>query len=538
LDFPKGKAPLIFTPGKPEINSISFNPFYIMQGISPQMHIDYLKDIFTASFSFYGPMPYILEKCLHNVYLKRGWNLSMGYHPYLANTKSETHLFDSEYVGKQYSHIEHKYVFPTMQDLKNEIESYVKEMGYEGELPANIKTAILARLESLCVGAKGFMFNTSNAPDFTSLLNKNVVFELEGLADDSDKAFIVGIVIIYLTEYRMYEKEISSDYQSSLKHLLVIEEAHRLLKNISTEKISEDSGNPKGKAVEHFTNMVAEMRSYGQGVIISEQIPSKIASDVIKNSSNKIIHRIVARDDQEIIANMIGMENKDTVFLDDQLKGRALCHSEGMRLPISVAFPKVTEIDRKDGELRRQAMEQNNQNFYILKSLLLPCLSEIDTEIPKLLNTFLSFNESNIIASIKNIKKDAESKVKLDSPRLLRENQYDKAIAAILAELSIKYLFAGIYYVEKLPENLFAKIEDAILNPYDEPIAALRNAFIEIDNKSDMVVHIVSELALSYGYSHQDKEIDLNKLVKSYFIKVDEETVFKIIFRIQERMEY
>lgn len=67
-----------------------------------------------------------------------------------------------------------------------------------------------------------------------------------------------------------------------MQHLLVIEEAHRLLKNIGTERASENMGNPKGKAVEHFTNMIAEMRSYGQGVIIAEQIPTKLASDVIK----------------------------------------------------------------------------------------------------------------------------------------------------------------------------------------------------------------------------------------------------------------
>ena len=64
-----------------------------------------------------------------------------------------------------------------------------------------------------------------------------------------------------------------------------------------------------GKAVEHFTNMLAEMRSYGQGVIVAEQIPSKISPDVIKNSSNKIIHRIVSKDDQEIIANTVGLSS-------------------------------------------------------------------------------------------------------------------------------------------------------------------------------------------------------------------------------------
>ena len=65
----------VYTLGKPEINCLQMNPFYILPGISPQMHIDFLKDLFNASFSFYGPMPYILEKCLQNIYIKKGWNL-------------------------------------------------------------------------------------------------------------------------------------------------------------------------------------------------------------------------------------------------------------------------------------------------------------------------------------------------------------------------------------------------------------------------------------------------------------------------------
>ena len=61
------------------------------------------------------------------------------------------------------------------------------------------------------------------------------------------------------------------------------------------------------------------MRSYGQGVIVAEQIPAKLAPDVIKNSSNKIIHRVVAKDDQDIIANTIGVYPEDAIYLGQSL---------------------------------------------------------------------------------------------------------------------------------------------------------------------------------------------------------------------------
>jgi hypothetical protein len=519
----KKKNLLIYTVGRPEINSISFNPFYIMEGISPQLHIDFLKDLFNASFSFYGPMPYILEKCLHEIYRKRGFNLKVSSHPYLKKENNES----------AYNNDEHKYIFPTMQDLKYEIESYVKSMGYEGEFKANIKTAILARIESLCVGAKGFMLNTNKIPNFSSLINKNVIFELEGLADDSDKAFIVGIFIIFLTEYRRHEKEISTEYKNKLKHLLVIEEAHRLLKNISVEKTNEDIGNPKGKAVEHFTNMIAEMRSYGQGVIISEQIPSKIMPDVIKNSSNKIIHRIVARDDQSIIGNMIGMEDRDTIFIGDQIKGRALCHNEGMRLPISVAMPFMKEIDRKDGEIQLTAEE--GQEKQILKSLLKSCLIELDSDIIRFLNTLLTYNVGNIEKSISVIKSKGMDTVKKHSPILLREKLYDETFAEIISECLIKHLFSGIYNSEKIPKNFTNKIKNGIHKPSDNSFDEICKLFKEIDDGNNMVIHIVSELVICFKYNNLDKNIILNKLIRSYFLIVDEGTIKKILDEIQER---
>ena len=376
LKLKEDKELEVYTLGVPEINCLSLNPFYIIPGISPQMHIDYLMDLFNASFSFYVPMPHILEKCLHNIYANNGWNLSLGFHPYLVNTKSVVNRYDAEYIKERYKRKEHHYLFPTMMDLLKEVENHVEKMGYEGELRANIKTAIIARLESLCVGAKGFMLNTNEFPVFSDLPSRNVIFELEGLADDVDKAFLVGLLIICLREHRMIEEEASlsaSEQNTELKHLLVVEEAHRLLKNISTERTSEYIGNPKGKAIEHFANMIAEMRSFGQGVLVSEQIPTKIAPDVIKNSSNKIIHRIDARDDQLVIANMIGMNDADAVFLGDQVEGRALTHVEGKRLPVSVAVTKVTEkIPRSDDILRQNNLDRKEQ--LVVKSMVYPCL--------------------------------------------------------------------------------------------------------------------------------------------------------------------
>lgn len=86
----------IYTFGRPEINALRINPFYILPGVSPQQHIDLLKDLFSASFALYGPMPYILEKCLHNIYTKKGWNLTLGFHPQLVSGLSTDQIFNAD----------------------------------------------------------------------------------------------------------------------------------------------------------------------------------------------------------------------------------------------------------------------------------------------------------------------------------------------------------------------------------------------------------------------------------------------------------
>ncbi|WVU41660.1 hypothetical protein V3433_09000 [Fusobacterium polymorphum] len=96
------------------------------------------------------------------------------------------------------------------------------------------------------------------------------------------------------------------------------------------------------------------MRSYGQGVIVAEQIPSKLAPDVIKNSSNKIIHRIVAFDDQQAIANTIGVSTEDAIYLGNHKTGYALCHKEGMIQPVIVKIQEITKKNISDTKLYKK----------------------------------------------------------------------------------------------------------------------------------------------------------------------------------------
>lgn len=506
----------IYTLGRPELNCISLNPFYIQNGISPQKHIDLLKDLFNASFSFYGPMPYILEKCLHNIYKNRGWNLTLGYHPYLVNNSNMQDFFDAGFTDQKYEVKSHKFLFPTMQDLKDEVDRYVEqEMNYEGEVAGNIKTAIKARLDSLCSGAKGFMFNTHEYLNMEQLLNSKAVFELEGLADDADKAFAVGLLIIFVNEYRQKCGKRKPD-ESPLAHLLVIEEAHRLLKNTATENTSEDMGNPKGKAVEHFANMIAEMRSYGQGVIVAEQIPSKLTPDVIKNSSNKIVQRLVAIDDQNIMANTIGIVSDDAMQLGTLSTGKSLCHKEGMYKPVKVDIIPISGIMVTDEMLYTGEAEDRVKRINI--SLMREAVGNSKEELTvKVLNSLLMQNEEEVSKSIDKYRKELRKTYLKSGIAFIGGGQEREIQSIIIAESILQLFMRGIYRVKEIVSDAMEMaLYDVIKKPTQDNIVKFREYLRESygDDPQYKGRFIVSMLVTDQ-YS---ENVDLSKTIDNYFI--------------------
>lgn len=525
----------VYTLGKPEINAPKINPFYIIPGVSPQVHIDYLKDLFNASFSFYGPMPYILEKCLHSVYRNKGWDLTLGYHPLLANSNSPTDFFSIEHTKDRYSFASHKFLFPTMQELKDEIARYIdEELKYDGEVAGNVKTAIKVRLENLCIGAKGYTFNTTDYLDLEKLLEKNAVFELEGLADDSDKAFSVGLLVIFINEYRQVQKEIEGNKRIGLQHLLVIEEAHRLLKNVDIERATETVGNPKGKAVEHFTNMIAEMRSYGQGVIVAEQIPTKLAPDVIKNSSTKIVQRIVSADDQQAIANTIGISEKDAIQLGFLESGYAYCHKEGMVLPAPVHIQSTyADSDSNEQELDvfvsdEQLYNSNENRFDEINLSVIRSVFGGDIYIKEkviaFLNTLLCEDTEKCEMSCDAFLKLVKSEINKRGVQLTLNNDSSRIVSRLLAECILTMMVRGIYCTSVLPDDDFVKLLEKILYaPNDNDFKDIKGKLQELYAK-DLPKYAKTNVAALIRRT-VSKDTDIEGTIRRYFVHVSDQTV-------------
>ncbi len=75
--------------------------------------------------------------------------------------------------------------------------------------------------------------------------------------------------------------------------------------------------------------MLSEVRAYGEGFLIAEQIPTKLAPDVIKNTALKIMHRVVANDDREVMGGAMNLSMEQLRHVVALKKGEAVVHGGG-----------------------------------------------------------------------------------------------------------------------------------------------------------------------------------------------------------------
>ena len=212
----------VFTLRRETVSPFRINPFEFSRGCELLTHIDAIKAVFNAAFPMYASMPYILEEAIIEIYRDKGWDLATTTNRYLDDLNSEE-FFD--YI-------------PTLQDLYDKIEPIVQRKAYAQEQTMNIQAALMACLYSLLTGSKGLMLNTVRSTPLAELLKQPVVLELKNIGDDDEKCFIMGLILSSIYQHL----ENNGSIGISLKHVLLIEEAHRLLRR-TPEFVSPEIGN-------------------------------------------------------------------------------------------------------------------------------------------------------------------------------------------------------------------------------------------------------------------------------------------------------
>lgn len=284
LKLPEFKDVKVFTVGD-RLSPITYNPFYIQHGVSFDTHLNCLNSIFRMALSSCPTCDQIVKKCIPKIYKKRGWDDKTGSHPALK-TKED------------YLKTEHKYYFPTINDLIDEVMLDMKDSEWDGDGKARIKGLFESSLRALQSGPMGRIFNTYDFYSFDSLFNEQAVLEFKFGRGSEECALVMYVILALANEYLVANRP----NNTTLRHFTVIEEAHNLIdNNIQKGQIGEYKSNPKGEVAKACEDMLAEWRKYGEGLCIIEQAPTKISEYVIKNAHTKIVHELDAKDEAELM---------------------------------------------------------------------------------------------------------------------------------------------------------------------------------------------------------------------------------------------
>lgn len=270
-------------------------------------------------------MPQLLEEAMYRCYELKGWDIDS------SRLKNGTDAFDGS--GQ---------AFPILSELLEVLKVVVEEKHFGPELRQNYEGSLVSRISNLTVGSKGAMLDTRLSYNFDLLLDRKVIFEMEELRSSEDKSLMMGFVLSRLTTAikNRHKKD------KNFRHLTLVEEAHRLLSKVEFG----DSGSKKA-AVEMFTDMLAEVRKYGEGLVIVDQIPNKMAVEVLKNTNTKIIHRIFAKDDKETVGDTMMMDDNQKKFLSDLGVGEAIVFSENTDKPVHIKVDMKQGADTSNNEI-------------------------------------------------------------------------------------------------------------------------------------------------------------------------------------------
>ena len=324
---------------------LRINPFSFPTGVHVLEHIDRLTEIFNVCWPMYSAMPAVLKKAMLDAYESCGWDLRLS-----VNRLSQ---------GED--------VYPSFLDLFLSLEKVITESAYSEEVKSNYSGALLTRVESLTNGLNGEIFSVNELSNMV-LFDENCIIDLSRVGSQETKSLIMGILIMRLSEYRITG---ANTPNSALKHLTVLEEAHNILKRVSTEQ-SQEGSNMAGKSVEMITNAIAEMRTYGEGFVIVDQSPTSVDKAAIKNTNTKIVMRLPDEDDRKVSGKAAGMNDKQIDEIAKLPTGVAVVYQNDWVSPVLCKIDRMENSRVIFNEQKDSILELNSENDinYIIEFLL------------------------------------------------------------------------------------------------------------------------------------------------------------------------
>ena len=291
----------VFTPGKNFISPFVFNPFVPPKNVKLETYKSTLKTAFAAAVSMSTPLDKIFEESINNCYSDFRW--------------LDTYTVDDK--GQTFN----------ISDFIKCFQNTFDEIGYTGDAK-NIGRAGVVRLNSL-----SNLFDNYFSIPIQDLLEKPTIIELAAIENSDQKALIISLLLLSILAY------VNSNYvgEGGLKNVILLEEAHILLD--AESNASHGDANPSAIAQGLVKRMLAEIRSYGVGIVIADQSPRKVSTDVVALTDMKMVFRLVEATDKQIVADSMNMSEAQIQRMSRLKPGEAFLFFNRLDEPEEVITP-------------------------------------------------------------------------------------------------------------------------------------------------------------------------------------------------------
>lgn len=260
----------VITLGNERIAPLRLNPLEPPPGVPSELHQSAALAALKLALPLGVPLPQLLSTALDLTFQAAGW-------------RDETTIEDG-------------IAPPTLRDLRRHFDVAFRLLGHRGQ-GRDIGPAFQARIDSLLRGYMGKMLDTQYSVGIEAMLNQPTIVEMNDIQDADERSLVAALI---LSRVRAFAKRRGSS--ATLRHVTVIEEAHRLLAKANLGRTSPDSGdNTRADSVAAFCEAIGEMRSVGEGFILSSQSPEALASAAVANTGTRIVHRMESSKDRDSV---------------------------------------------------------------------------------------------------------------------------------------------------------------------------------------------------------------------------------------------
>ncbi len=257
---------------------LALNLFDHPDHVTPETHVSQIAALFDATLDMPAPVPALMREALARAY-------------------NDYHDEPTHSTARRLHPIRFWLVRAALQVLR--------DADYAGEIASNVSAAIRTRLRMLSLGACGRVLEATKTtwPELCKkLVDVDLLVELEGIGDAGSRAFVMSLFVQYY-RYALESRGQGGPGDSSLRNLLVLEEAHRI--------IGKPTGpNGSSGSQQDFGNLLGEVRAHGCGIIISDQSPSRLIDDAMRNTNTKFLMRLVSGDDIKAAVHGAGLPDE------------------------------------------------------------------------------------------------------------------------------------------------------------------------------------------------------------------------------------